>query len=191
MAYRDGLAMVIIIMEARDMANELVKINLGCGQKYEDGWINCDVVQSVKADKYFDFESFPYPLEDGSASYILMDNVLEHLSDIPATMTELYRILAPGGIVDIRVPYGKSDWALQDPTHKHYFTERSMDYFTEGHDYNFYADVTFKLRKAELVADSVSMRHKMRNLIPFRHVLKYFLCNLYDGIHFELEKPQA
>lgn len=172
-----------------DMADQLQKINLGCGQKYLDGWVNCDVVRSVKADKYFDLETFPYPLKSDSAEEILMDNVLEHLSDIPATMGELFRICAPGGIITIKVPYGKSDWALQDPTHKHYLTERSMDYFTAGHAYNFYSDIQFELVEARLVADSDTMRHKLRNLIPFRSVLRYFLFNLYDGIHFKLRKP--
>ncbi len=171
------------------MAAELIRINLGCGRKYLDGWVNCDVVSTVRADRYFDLEKFPYPFEDGSATEILMDNVLEHLEDIPGTMTELHRILAPGGTVLIKVPYGKSDWALQDPTHKHYFTERSMDYFTVGHEYSFYSEARFECLEARLVADSTTLRHVMRNLIPFRSILRYFLFNLYDGVHFRLRKP--
>lgn len=171
------------------MPTALLKINLGCGEKYLDGWTNCDVVQSIRADHYFNLEHFPYPLDSSCASMILMDNVLEHLSDIPKTMEEIFRILAPGGEIIIKVPYGKSDWALQDPTHKHYFTERSMDYFTLGHAYNFYSGARFECLEARLVADSTTVRHKLRNLIPFRSVLRYFLMNLYDGIHFRLRKP--
>lgn len=164
------------------------KINLGCGRKYLEGYLNCDVLEQVKADKHFDLERFPYPLESDSADEILMDNVLEHLDDIPQVMGELHRILKPGGILKILVPYGKSDWALQDPTHKHYFTETSMNYFSEGHAYGYYADFKFKVLQTVLFTDNETIHHKLRNLIPCRSVLRFFLTNMYDGIYFELEK---
>lgn len=117
-----------------------------------------------------------------------MDNVLEHLENIPRVMEELHRVLHPGGVLKIWVPYGKTDWALQDPTHKHYFTEKSMDYFSEGHPYGFYANCRFKVRQARLFGDSTTVLHKLRNLLPLRRILRYFFYNIYDGIYFELEK---
>ncbi len=165
-----------------------LKINLGCGEKRLDGYINCDVLPAVKADKHFDLDVFPYPFDSNSADEIFMDNVLEHLEDIPRVMGELHRILKAGGKLKIIVPYAKSDWAFQDPTHKHFFTEVSMNYFSEGFGYNYYIPFRFKIHRAELIADSVSTRHKLRNAIPFRSVLRFFLFNLYDTVHFELEK---
>lgn len=166
-----------------------VKINLGCGRKYLEGYVNCDVLEHVRADAHFDLETMPYPLESDSAHEILLDNVLEHLDDIPAVMRELHRILRRGGILKIWVPYGKSDWALQDPTHRHYFTETSMDYFGEDHPYGYYSEFKFQVRQAVLFVDNDTLRHRCRNLIPFRNVLRFFLTNMYDGIYFELEKP--
>ncbi len=165
-----------------------VKLNLGCGRKYLEGYINCDFVPSIKADKYFDLEVFPYPIESNSADEVLLDNVLEHLNDVLRVMTELHRILKPGGVARIIVPYAKSDWAFQDPTHKHFFTEKSMDYFRPDFEFNFYSKCRFEVRKAELRYDSTTLRHKLRNAIPFRSVLRYFLYNLYDGVYFELVK---
>ena len=165
-----------------------IRINLGCGKQYLEGWINCDIVTDVKADKHFDFDVFPYPFEAGCADEIFMDNVLEHLKNLLASMAEFHRILKPGGVLKIRVPYAKSDWAFQDPTHRHFFTERSMDYYTEDFAFNFYVRFRFKLVKAELTAGNTTFRHHLRNLIPFRSVLRYFLFNLYDGVDFELVK---
>jgi len=165
-----------------------MRIHLGCGQKYLEGYVNCDRILSSRADRRFDLDVFPYPFESNCADEILMDNVLEHLEDIPRVMGELHRVLKVGGIVRIIVPYGKSDWALQDPTHKHFFTETSMNYFSEGFAYSYYTDYRFKILRAELVSDRTSWRHKARNLIPFRSVLRFFLYNLYDTIHFELQK---
>ena len=166
-----------------------VKLNLGCGRKYLEGYVNCDVVPSIQADKYFNLDSVPYPFESGSVDEIYMDNVLEHLTNIPAIMEELHRLLRSGGRLRVIVPYAKSDWAFQDPTHLHFFTERTMDYFTEGHPFNFYSKAKFKLIENRLFGDSTTWRHKLRNLIPFKSILRYYLFNLYDSIYFELEKP--
>lgn len=165
-----------------------LKLNLGCGRKILPDHMNCDINETVKADKHFNLECPPYPFADNTVDEVLMDNVLEHLTDVVAIMKELHRILKPGGIVDIYVPYGKSDWALQDPTHKHYFTERSMDYFTQNFDCNFYSDVRYKILKKDLISGRNSFKNKMRDLLPFKGVLRYFFWNIYDGVHFKLEK---
>jgi predicted SAM-dependent methyltransferase len=167
------------------------KVNLGCGRQYLEGYLNCDVSRGVRADRYFDLNTFPYPLEANGASEVLMDNVLEHLEDIPAVMVEVYRILEPGGLFRIVVPYAKADWAYQDPTHRHYFTERSMDYFTRGGRYDFYTGEKFELRRAELVAHRATWLHRARNLLPLRSLLRYFLFNMYDVVEFELVKPRG
>ena len=165
-----------------------LKLNLGCGQKYLPGYVNCDVLPHVRADRYFDLNRFPYPFADGCADEIWMDNVLEHLDDVVVVMSELHRLLRPGGRLRLLVPYAKSDWAYQDPTHKHFFTEQSMNYFCDGWDYSYYVPFRFRLIEARLYADRDNFRKRLRCLIPFRSVLRYFLFNLYDGISFELEK---
>jgi ubiquinone/menaquinone biosynthesis C-methylase UbiE len=165
-----------------------LKLNLGCGRKYLPDYVNCDVSPNVKADQHFDLEVFPYPFGDNTADEILMDNVLEHLEDVPKVMAELHRILRPGGRLRILVPYGKTDWALQDPTHKHFFTEKSLNYFAEGDPYNFYSQIRFRVLQARLYGDSTTMLHKLRNALPFKRCLRYFFYNIYDGIDFMLEK---
>jgi SAM-dependent methyltransferase len=152
------------------------------------GYINCDVSEAVKPDKHFDLNHPPYPFAAGCAAEILLDNVLEHLDDIPRVRAELHRLLRPGGLLRIHVPYGKTDWALQDPTHKHFFTEKSMDYFCGVDACDFYTPARFKLRTAQLYGLNLTWLHKLRNLLPFKRYLRYFFFNIYDGIYFELEK---
>lgn len=151
-----------------------------------DGYINCDVLPHIKADKYFDLNRFPYPFDESSIDEILLDNVLEHLPDVVGVMRELHRILKHGGILKIYVPYGKADRAIQDPTHVHFFTEKSMDYFTEGYHFSYYTNFRFDKIKAELFTGNGTFLMRLRNLIPLRRVLKYFLYNMYDGVYFEL-----
>jgi SAM-dependent methyltransferase len=164
-----------------------IKLNLGCGRQLLAGYVNCDLVANLKADKHFDLEQFPYPFEDNSVDEVLMNQVLEHLTDVIAVMKEIHRILKPGGIVDIYVPYAKSDWAVQDPTHKHYFTERSMDYFTDDFVCNYYSEARFRILNKDLISGKSSFKNRLRDLLPFKSVLRYFFWNIYDGVHFKLE----
>lgn len=163
----------------------VVKLNLGCGTKYLKGYINCDIATTVKIDKKVNLNIFPYPFKDNYADEILMDNVLEHLDDIPAVMEELYRITKADGKIILIVPYAKSEGALQDPTHKHFFTEHSLDYFTKDSAYGFYSHARFVVT-ARLFATEDTLSGKIRKYISFRKFLKRFLFNMYDGIYFEL-----
>lgn len=164
-----------------------MKINLGCGQKYLLGYVNCDILDSVRADKYFSLNLFPYPFPDSCAEEILLDNVLEHVDDVILVMHELHRISSNNCDIHIYVPYAKSDWAFQDITHKHFFTENSMDYFDKNFEYSFYSSkFNFELKEKKLISSTKTAKNKMRNLIPFRAILRYFLFNMYDGIYFHL-----
>lgn len=164
------------------------KLNLGCGKKYLDGYVNCDFNKRVKTDCVFDLNKFPYPIKDNIADEILIDNVLEHLDNITLVMAEIHRILIRHGVARIYVPYGKSDGALQDPTHKHFFTENSMNYYTENYKYSYYSDFSFDLSKVKLFfSENRPLLSKLRSLIPLKGILKYYLLNIYDGVYFELK----
>ena len=165
----------------------MIKINLGCGEKYLKGFINSDINKAVRADKYFDLNKFPYLFRKNQADYILMDNVLEHLDDIIAVMKEVHRILKPNGIVEIIVPYFKSDGAFHDPTHKHYFSENSLDYFSDQGDYNYYTTFKFKILQKELAAKNSTKLSKLRYIIPFKRILRYLFFNMFDHIVFKLK----
>ena len=164
-----------------------VKINLGSGNKNLTNYINCDFVKSLDVDKYFDLNKFPYPFSNNFADEILMDDVLDHLQNVVQVLEECHRILKNGGILKINVPYFKSDGAFKDPTHLHYFNEHSMDYFSPNFGYNFYTKARYNIIKSELFCANTRPISKIRDFIPFKKILKHFLFNIYDGIHFELQ----
>ncbi len=166
-----------------------LKLNLGCGNKKIEGFIGVDKVKSTKADIIHDLNRFPYPFKDNSADEILMDNVLEHLEDTIKVMEELYRICKNKAKIKIYVPYAKSDGAFTDPTHKRFFTDQSFKYFEPIHHLNFYTKARFKVIKNTLIAktNDKDIRYFLRNLIPFKKLLRHFLFNIYDEVCFELE----
>ena len=167
----------------------MTKIHLGCGHLYFNGWINVDVSTLVKADVFHDLNIFPWPFKSGSADEIWADQVIEHLPDTIKVVEEVHRILKPGGVFNGQVPYSGSVWAFTDPTHKAFFTERSFRYFDSSvTDAPPYSKVRFSIVKTRLVGNSNTILARMRNCIPFRGILKWFLWNMYDGVKFYLVK---
>ncbi|MBD0318980.1 MAG: class I SAM-dependent methyltransferase, partial [Gemmatimonadetes bacterium] len=57
----------------------------------------------VRADIRAGFaEALPFP--DASFDLVILDNVLEHVTDRPKTLDEIHRVLAPGGLLYMVTP---------------------------------------------------------------------------------------
>lgn len=142
-----------------------MKLNLGCGNNYLEGWTNLDVSKEVKADFYHNLNNFPWPFKDNSFNEIFMDNVLEHLPDTISVMEEIHRVCKKNAIVDIIVPLAPTMFAFRDPTHVSFFTFRSMDYFTDDNTLNFYSNARFKI-----IERKIRFHHKLRFLNPLINI---------------------
>lgn len=113
----------------------MVKINLGCGIRTRDGWLNLDVAALPGVDVVHDLDAVPWPFKDGVAEEISAEDVFEHVEDPLAFMAECWRVLAPGGHLRLRTSYWKSESAFTDPTHKRFCTELTFDYWCAGTEY--------------------------------------------------------
>ena len=86
----------------------VIKLNLGCGDDIKpesEGWINCDMFHSDPRVKIVDLNKLPLPFEDNSVDYILLVQVLEHLTIHPFEfVTDCYRILKKDGVLHIELP---------------------------------------------------------------------------------------
>lgn len=108
------------------------KLNLGCGLKYMEGWINLDISDldlynnKIKVDVVHNLDKFPYPFPDDYFDEVLIDNVLEHLEKPPKVIEELERICKNNAIIKIIAPHFSYYKAYTDTTHKHYFTLDSL-----------------------------------------------------------------
>ena len=104
----------------------MAKLNLGCGFDKREGFVNADSFTECDPDVLMDIETTPWPFEDDAFEYILMKHVLEHVGatfdGFKAVMRELYRITAPGGVIEIQVPHFRHDTYWSDPTHVRAFT---------------------------------------------------------------------
>ncbi len=124
------------------------RLDLGCGTDRQPGAVGVDRNPRARPDVLADLDRPPYPFADDSFDEILLDNVLEHLGDVPAVLTEVHRIARPEALVTVVVPYFRSRWSAIDPTHRHQFSVDSMGYFDRAHPYferYRYVDVGFSV----------------------------------------------
>ena len=130
-----------------EVTHPLRRLNVGCGRNILAGWINLDVKPLPGVDVVADLElcaSVPLPIEDDSVDEFLLSHVIEHVRDSLGVMQELYRIAKANAKVTIRVPYGGSDDAWEDPTHVRAYFADSFGYFSQPYywraDYGYRAD---------------------------------------------------
>lgn len=120
------------------------RINLGSGKDYKSGWLNLDVLDRTEPDLLLDLAAplalphvaqsptaGPVCLEEGSIEVINANNVLEHVADLPALMSNCLRLLKLDGEFRIEVPYEHAPTAWQDPTHVRAMNENSWIYYCE------------------------------------------------------------
>jgi len=96
------------------------------------GALRADRSKSVRPDVVLDAEA-PLPFRSDCLRRIFCFDLLEHISNVPDFMAEVFRILEPNGTVLITTPHYSCANSYSDPTHKHHFGFRSFDCFTEEH----------------------------------------------------------
>ena len=170
-------------------------LELGCGTQKREGVVGVDINPRVEPDVLHDLDVLPYPFDDDEFDTIHCYDVLEHLSDVPAVMQELHRILCDRGTLHISGPFPSGSDYVTDPTHRRAFTSRSFDYFIEGTDlfdrYR-YSDARFELvscRYQFAQANTSFIRRKLHRFVQRRKPWferKFMYLLQVEGIVFEL-----
>src|SRR5690348_11497256 len=82
-----------------------MKINIGPGPHYQEGWVNVEVAKCFKADVYLD-DPMVLPFEEDSAELIYVGHILEHIEweRVPVYLAEMKRVLKPGGTLVVVGP---------------------------------------------------------------------------------------
>ncbi len=141
-----------------------IKLNLGCGERKFNGYINVD--KFGDPDIKHDLESFPWPWENDSISEIQMIHVLEHLGkDIDiyfGIFKEIYRICKHGAQIYIVVPHFRHQYFYDDPTHVRVVTPQGLLLFSKrlnkewaekgktNSPLGMYLDINFELIKTRI-----------------------------------------
>jgi len=81
------------------------RLNWGCGEHPEPGWLNSDIKDVPGIDVVADVRA-GLPLETGSIDYITSIHALPELPypDLVPALQELHRVLKPGGVLRLALP---------------------------------------------------------------------------------------
>jgi len=126
-----------------------MKLNIGCGNKKINGFIGLDKFKCDGADYICDIENEKLPFPDNTFSYILLDNVVEHLSKINEVFGEIYRVADNKCKIKIVTPHFSSLSSWVDPTHKLHLSYFSFDHFAKPSS-KYYIGASFKIYKKKL-----------------------------------------
>jgi len=120
-------------------------LDVGCGWNKMPGAIGIDSNAKTHADVIHDLGIIPYPFADSEFDEIICRHVIEHVPDVMAFVTELYRIAKPGGRITIVTPhYSNPDWPT-DPTHRNHLNSYSFNWFIDNRQlFPFYIEVKLK-----------------------------------------------
>lgn len=140
------------------------KLNLGSGHTpmpKNQGWLNLDANPLCK-DVDIVATIPPIPLEDESLTHILASHFIEHVEDTIALMNECWRVLQPGGTMEIYVPYAFSHAAFQDPTHVKFFVPESFGYYTQEMAYLQYGIKVWSNAAASITPDKWQVQARLK-----------------------------
>ncbi|MFA6570653.1 MAG: methyltransferase domain-containing protein [Bacteroidota bacterium] len=167
-------------------------LDLGCGTVKVSNAIGVDKFPIKGVDILAELDKYPYPFANDTFDEIYLNDVIEHLPNTILTMEEIYRICRPNARVFIRVVNWNSHYTAMDPTHVKAFTENSFDFFGKNKVRSYYTFARFEVIKVDYQYNKDAEKClRNRRLMKF---LSNYLCNILEGLNFELrvdKKPTS
>jgi SAM-dependent methyltransferase len=156
-----------------------LKLHLGCGFEYLEGFVNCDCDSSVKPDLIVDLEK-KLPFKDSSVDEIFSVHCFEHIQNLHGLMKELHRVCKRGAKLKIIVPYFQGIGAFNNPDHKRFFGKTTMDFYEEMFE-------VVKVRRVPALISKSSLKDPLYALDTLiRRTLKVVWLGRHEGIEYTL-----
>lgn len=111
-----------------------IRLNLGCGERTETGYLGLDILLTSATDIICDLNK-PLPFASGTVEMVYAKSVLEHLDNLEGLLREIHRVLQPDGKVYVYVPHWTNPFFYSDYTHRRFFGLATFDYFAVKGDH--------------------------------------------------------
>jgi SAM-dependent methyltransferase len=167
-------------------------LDVGCGNAKIPGALGIDAVAGTQADIVHDLNRIPWPVADDAFDVVRLWSVLEHLDDTLAVLHEVHRVARKDAVVIIGVPHFSSANSYTDPTHRHHFSGRFLDYLIPGTDlserFGFYGTARFRMMERRVTLSPFWARLYLTRFMN-RHLDLYetYLCDLIRGADIQLK----
>lgn len=106
-----------------------IKLDIGCGRNKKVGYVGLDKTDYPEVDYVVDISKELLPYSDESVDEVYSHHTLEHIDgpDRVFVMNEIWRVLKPGGRVEIHVPH--KDCALSSAYYGHRYPPFILESF--------------------------------------------------------------
>ena len=138
------------LINATFISKQMVKLNIGCGEKKLPGFINIDIEKKYKPELCFNISDISEysRFTNDSVELIRASHILEHTNNPEEIMKEWHRMLKPDGIVVLRMPHFSRGFT--NPTHQRGFDLSWPLHFEKDNKYSTYAGVNYRLINTKL-----------------------------------------
>jgi SAM-dependent methyltransferase len=148
----------------------LLALDLGAAHNKPEGYLGVDMRAGPSVDIVADLAQ-GVDLPDGSVGVIRAVDFLEHVPDKIHLFNELYRLLAPNGMLLTLTPSTDGRGAYQDPTHVAFYNENSFWYYTDAQYAQYVPEIQCRFQTSRLVTYFPSDWHQ-------QHQISYVSANL-------------
>ncbi|WP_426448079.1 hypothetical protein ACP26L_27125 [Paenibacillus sp. S-38] len=108
-----------------------MKLDLGCGESKHPGFLGIDKRPLEGVDLVCDFDQ-GFPLPENSVEFVIASRSLAYSRDLPALLSEIYRVCIHKAVVCMLVPYAHHFRHRSNPYLRQLFDESSPRYWTNS-----------------------------------------------------------
>ncbi len=186
--------LVVTYKNVKDiLQKECIKLHIGCGTVYKEGWINIDNNSDnniKKLDFMWDLRK-PLPLPENSVDFIYNEHFLEHLTadEGGGLLKECMRMLKPNGVLRIAMP--DLEVCVRDYLNKNHLTENKAGLKEAGLDFiktNAEAiNIAFRWWGHQWLYDWEELERRLKDI----GCVKIEKCRLNESKHPELRNLET
>lgn len=161
-------------------------LELGCGsRKRNASALGIDALDyptvDIVGDVYDVLQQFPSSRVDE----VYACHFIEHVDDINKLMSELTRVIKPGGLVEFIAPHFSNPYYYSDPTHRNFFGLYTFCYFSSGSPFRRMVPTYQKVLSFKL--ESVELRFKSASTFYIRYLLKSIIGKIFNSSSYMKE----
>ncbi|MFI2458192.1 glycosyltransferase [Streptomyces sp. NPDC019539] len=164
---RETVALYDKYIEANALAwtqrRGLLALDLGAAHRKPPGYLGVDQHPGDGVDIVATLPD-PLDLPDNSVGLMRAVDFLEHVPAKVPLINELYRVLAPGGMLLTMTPSSDGRGAYQDPTHVAFYNENSFWYYTDNQYRTFVPEIEARFQSSRLVTYFPTDWHSKNNI---------------------------